>query len=157
MGKRKPGIFSSWSMQEILPISGPAGLTWPPVLGKLSRRLPSDCDVQNTFPVRNGLVGNSRMCLFPSAVSAEFLNPLRVHWIAENFKDSPIPGNQGHCVPLIGVHPDIPLPIEGDAVPAFENRMSDEDIAEAQRVVCECGVTACRTFEVSIPVEFYLP
>src|SRR6267142_6108213 len=62
-------------MQEILPISDPVGLTWPPVLRKLSRRLPSDCDVQNNFPVRNGLVGNSRMCVFPSAVSAEFLKP----------------------------------------------------------------------------------
>ena len=55
---------------------GPAGLTSPAVLGELSRRLPSDWDVQNSLPVINGLVGNSRMRVFPSAVSAEFLNPL---------------------------------------------------------------------------------
>ena len=47
---------------------GPAGLTSPAVLGELSRRLPSDWDVQNNFPVRNGLVGNSRMWLFPTVL-----------------------------------------------------------------------------------------
>ena len=45
------------------------------IWGELSRRLPSDIDVQNSLSGRKGLVGNSRMCLFPSAVSAEFLNP----------------------------------------------------------------------------------
>ena len=35
--------------------------------------------------------------------------------------------------------------------------MSDEDVAEAERVGSECGVTAGRAFEISMPVEFYLP
>ena len=81
----------------------------------------------------------------------------RVHRVAEHFKDFSISGNDCHRVPLVGIHPDIPIPIEGDAVAAFENRMSDKDVAEAERVGCECGVTAGRTFELSMPVEFYLP
>src|SRR5215831_3855321 len=60
-------------MQEILPRIAEPGTISPPVLGELSRRLPSDWDVQNTFPVRKGLVGNSRIFVLPSVVSAEFL------------------------------------------------------------------------------------
>src|SRR5439155_18391332 len=60
-GSGRPGIFSSWSMQEILPRIAVPGTISPPVLGELSRRLPSDIDVQNSLPVRKGLVGNSRM------------------------------------------------------------------------------------------------
>src|SRR6516162_3180805 len=76
MGNGNPGIFSSWSMQEILPMLGPAGLISPAVLGELSRRLPSDIDVQKTFPVKKGLVGNSRMWLFPTPFwSPAFLSP----------------------------------------------------------------------------------
>ncbi len=67
-------------------------------------------------------------------VSAEFLKPDRVHRIAENFKDSSISGNQCHRVPLIGVHPYVALPIQGDAVASLKNGMSDEDIAQAERV-----------------------
>src|SRR5262245_66548021 len=67
-------------MQEILakgigPSCGAPPLTSPTSRGELSRRLPSDWEVQNNFPVRNGLVGNSRICLFLSAVPPEFLNP----------------------------------------------------------------------------------
>src|SRR5712671_2987586 len=64
-------------MQEILPRLAPAPpLISPSVLGELSRRSPSEFAVQNNFPSRNGLVGNSRIRLFPSSVSAEFLSPL---------------------------------------------------------------------------------
>ena len=97
------------------------------------------------------------MCLFPLAVSAEFLNPVRVHRVTEHFKDFSMSRNECHRVPLVGIHPDIPILIEGDAVAAFENRMSDEDIAEAERVGCECGITPGRTLEIPIQVEFYLP
>ena len=98
------------------------------------------------------------MWLFPHAVSAEFLKPSSaVHRIAEDFKDFSMSRNECHRVPLVGSHPDIPKHIEGDAVAAFENRMSDEDITEAERVGCECGVTAGRTLEISIQVEFYFP
>src|SRR3954466_12770164 len=64
-------------MQEILPRAptGPPEFTSPAALGELSRRLPSDCEVQNFLPSRNGLVGSSRMWLLPTAGSAEFLSP----------------------------------------------------------------------------------
>ena len=65
-------------MQEILPRIAEPGTISPPVLGELSRRLPSDIDVQNTFPVRNGLVGNSRMCLFPFAYIVLFGENLHI-------------------------------------------------------------------------------
>src|SRR5262245_55574283 len=80
-GNGSPGIISSWSMQEILakgigPSCGAPPLTSPTSRGELSRRLPSDWDVQNNFPVRNGLVGNSRMWLFPTPFwSPAFLSP----------------------------------------------------------------------------------
>src|SRR5262245_11580483 len=76
-------------MQEILPRLGPFGLISPAVLGELSRRLPSDWEVQNTFPVRNGLVGNSRIRVFPSAVSAEFLNPFEFTGLRNTSKTFP--------------------------------------------------------------------
>src|SRR5205807_385588 len=40
---------------------------------------------------------------------------------------------------------------------SFENGVSHKDVAQAERVICECGVTAGRTFEVSIAAEFHLP
>src|SRR5688572_11876536 len=46
-------------MQEILPRGAPGLLSSPAVLGELSRRLPSEFDVQNFRPDRNGLVGVS--------------------------------------------------------------------------------------------------
>src|SRR4030095_6778390 len=76
-------------MQEILPTLDPIGLISPAVLGELSRRLPSDWDVQNSFPIRNGLVGNSRMRVFPFAVSAEFLNPLEFTGLRKTSKTLP--------------------------------------------------------------------
>jgi len=41
--------------------TGPAELISPAVFGELSRLLPSEFEVQNFLPRRNGLVGNSRM------------------------------------------------------------------------------------------------
>ena len=35
--------------------------------------------------------------------------------------------------------------------------MSDKDIAQTERIGCECGIAPGRTFELSMPVEFYLP
>src|SRR5262245_30340277 len=63
-------------MHEILPLvsTAPLALSSPVVLGELSRRLPSELAVQNLLPASTGLVGNSRMWLFP-APSAEFLSP----------------------------------------------------------------------------------
>ena len=81
----------------------------------------------------------------------------RVHRVAEHFDYFPIFGNHCHRIPLIGIDPDIFLAIEGYAVAAFENRMSDKDIAETQRVCRECGIAADRTLEVSMPIEFNLP
>ncbi len=69
------------------------------------------------------------MRVFPSAVISRVSQPARVHRVTENFKDFSMPCNYCHRVPLVGIHPDIPKHIEGDAVAAFENRMSDEDIA----------------------------
>ena len=51
-------------MHEILPrgtASVPPALTSPTERGELSRRSPSDCEVQNFLPMSTGLVGNSRM------------------------------------------------------------------------------------------------
>ena len=51
----------------------------------------------------------------------------------------------------------LPFPLESDAVPALENRMSYEDVIEAQRVSTECHVAPGRAIEISVQVEFYLP
>jgi hypothetical protein len=79
IGNGRPGIFSSWSIQEILPrfLVGvpPEASISPADRGELSRLSPSDIDVQKTFPVRKGLVGNSRIRLFPTDWSPAFLNP----------------------------------------------------------------------------------
>src|SRR5215510_6500550 len=93
-GNDSPGIISSWSMQEILakgigPSCAAPPLTSPTSRGELSRRLPSDWEVQNVFPVTNGLVGNSRICLFPSAVLAEFLNPFEFTALRNTSKTLP--------------------------------------------------------------------
>src|SRR5829696_6129582 len=46
-------------MQEIVPLGAAGLLSSPTVLGELSRRLPSEFEVQNLMPDRNGLVGVS--------------------------------------------------------------------------------------------------
>src|SRR6476620_8763386 len=63
-------------MQEILPLlpTGPAELISPAAFGELSRLLPSEFEVQNFLPSRNGLVGNSTIWSFPTSGSAEFLS-----------------------------------------------------------------------------------
>ena len=134
MGKRKPGIFSSWSMQEILPMLGPAGLTSPAVLGELSRRLPSDCDVQNNFSGKDGTRWKFKNVFVSFRSVGRVSQPARIHRVAEHFKDFSISGNQCDRVPLVGIHPYIALPIQGDAVASLENGMSDEDIAQTERV-----------------------
>src|SRR5262245_30513965 len=58
-GNDSPGMGSLWSMQEILPRNGPAGLASPAVLGELSRRLASRFAVHNLRPISTGLVLNS--------------------------------------------------------------------------------------------------
>ncbi len=75
-------------MQEILPLkpTGPEELISPAVFGELSRRLPSLFAVQNRFPRRNGLVGDSRILLSSVSVAEgdgqlpagwqEFLSPV---------------------------------------------------------------------------------
>src|SRR5262245_11331219 len=63
-------------MQEILPLlpTAPAELISPEEFGELSRLLPSEREVQNFLPSRNGLVGNSRIWSSPTPGSAEFLS-----------------------------------------------------------------------------------
>src|SRR5438105_12215951 len=70
-------MVSAWSMHEIFPLvpTGPPALISPAARGELSRRSPSELAVQNVVPLTNGLVGNSRMWLFP-AVGLEFLSPV---------------------------------------------------------------------------------
>ena len=47
--------------------------------------------------------------------------------------------------------------IECDTIAALEDRMSDKNIAEAQRICRECGIAARWTLEASIVVELYFP
>src|SRR6478672_3892850 len=82
---------------------------------------------------------------------------ITIYGIAKDFKDLSLFRNNCYRIALIGIDPDIFLAIEGYAVAALENRMSDKDIAEIQRVSCKCGVTPRRTPEISLPVEFDLP
>src|SRR5512145_2668146 len=65
-------------MQEIFPLkpTGPEELISPAVFGELSRRLPSLFAVQNSFPRRKGLVGNSSILLLSVSVAEEFLSPV---------------------------------------------------------------------------------
>ena len=74
------------------------------------------------------------MCIVSFCCIGRISQTRRVHRIAENFKDFSIFGNQSHRVPLIGIHPYIALPIQGDAVTSLKNGMSDEDIAQTERV-----------------------
>src|SRR5215471_18760223 len=74
-GNGSPGITADWSMQEILPktvvpLTSPAAAA-----GELSRRSRSELAVQNTAPFKTGLVGNSRIWLFPTLGSAELRRP----------------------------------------------------------------------------------
>ena len=82
---------------------------------------------------------------------------ITIYGIAKDFKDLSLFRNNCYRIALIGIDPDIFLAIEGYAVAALENRMSDKDIAETQRVCRECGIAAGRTLEVSMPIEFNLP
>ena len=72
-------MTASWSMHEILPRGDAPGFTSPPTFGELSLLSPSEFEVQRIFPVKYGLLGNSRM--FESSAtgavvgSAEFLKP----------------------------------------------------------------------------------
>ena len=135
------------------------GLTWPPVLGRIVPPVTVGLGCAENFSGKKWAGWKFKNVVVSlCSIAPNFSN----HWreftgLRNTSKTFPSLGNECHRVPLIGIHPDIPLPIEGDAVAAFENRMSDEDIAEAERVGGECGVTAGRTFEISIPVEFYLP
>jgi len=52
----------------------PPASTSPAERGELSRRSPSEFEVQKIFPLINGLAGNSRMRVLPNAVSAAFLS-----------------------------------------------------------------------------------
>ena len=60
---RQPGICSGWSMHEIFPRAptGPPELISPALFGELSRRFPSELATHSLWPLRNGLVGSSRM------------------------------------------------------------------------------------------------
>src|SRR5690242_13574466 len=63
-------------MQEILPRFAPEPpLISPAARGELSRRSPSELAVQKSEPIRNGLVGSSRMWLLPASVSAALRSP----------------------------------------------------------------------------------
>src|SRR5262249_42910955 len=61
-------------MHEILPKTV-VPLTSPAAAGELSRRSRSELAVQNTLPFKTGLVGNSRIWLFPTVGSAELRRP----------------------------------------------------------------------------------
>ena len=97
------------------------------------------------------------MWSFPTAGSAEFLNPAEFTGLRNTSKTLPCLVTNATAFRSLASTHIFPNPIQGDAVASFENRMSDKDIAEAERVRRECGVTACRTLEISILVEFYLP
>ena len=104
-----------------------------------------------------GSLGIQECVCFPHAVSAEFLKPAEFTGLRNTSKTFPCLVTIATAFRSLASTQILPIPIEGDAVAAFENRMSDEDVAEAERVGCECGVTPGRTLEISIPVEFYLP
>jgi MFS family permease len=69
IGRGRPGTRSTFA-QEILATTGPVGVASPPVLGKLSRREPSEEVTHSRRPARNGLVGNSSGPLSRSLVVA---------------------------------------------------------------------------------------
>ena len=101
---------------------------------------------------KNVVVPNTFVARVPQSDSSR-----GVDRIPENFNDFSLSGNHCYRIALIGIHPDIFLAIESYAVAALENRMSDNDIAQAQRVSRKCGVASDRTFEVSLAIEFHLP
>ena len=78
IGNARPGICNSWSIQEILPgrsSSVAPPISSPPLRGALSRLFPSCWATQSTLPVTKIPDGDSRIRLFPTAASAEFLKP----------------------------------------------------------------------------------
>jgi len=75
-------------MHDIFP-KGPKGPPISPaVFGELSRLLLSLLVVQNLFPERNGLVGNSRMCVLSVA---EFLSPDELTGLRKTSTESLVP------------------------------------------------------------------
>ena len=80
-----------------------------------------------------------------------------IYRIAKNFRHASIFGNDGDGVTLIGVDPNIAGNIERYAVSSFQNRVGDKNIAQAERVVGECGVTFSLTLENSLPIELNFP
>jgi hypothetical protein len=82
---------------------------------------------------------------------------ITIYGIAKDFKDLSLFRNNCYRIALIGIDPDIFLAIKRYTVAALENRMSDKDIAEAQRVSGKCLVASGRTFKISLSIEFDLP
>jgi hypothetical protein len=44
-----------------------------------------------------------------------------VYWIAEYFNDPSIVANDSHCIPFIGIYPNIPSFIQGDPICPFKD------------------------------------
>ena len=115
-------------MQEIFPLkpTGPEELISPPSFGELSRRLPSLFAVQNRFPRRNGLVGNSRIL---SIVVADRISQstISIHWISENFSRYAL-SKDSDCISLIDGGPDISVLVQSNAVNSLKARICDKDV-----------------------------
>ena len=111
---------------------GPAGLTSPAVLGELSRRLPSDWDVQKTFPLRKGLVGNSRMWLFPTRCYACVPQPGcgKLTGLRKISKTSPFLVTTATALRSLASTHMFSSRSRAIPSPPLKNGMSDEDVAQ---------------------------
>jgi hypothetical protein len=55
--------------------------------------------------------------------------PRRIDWIAEDLEYSPLLADQRNGVPFVGRDPDVLRAVEDNAVTAFKNWVSNDDIA----------------------------
>jgi len=101
------------------------------------------------WKLKDVIVSERRVC--------RISKPREICGIAENLRDSSVFGNDGNRVSFIGVDPNISGYIERYAISTFKDRMSDEDVAQAERVVGECSVAVSRTLENSLPIELNFP
>ena len=80
-----------------------------------------------------------------------------IGWIRENLKDYTLVADQRDGVPLVCVDPDVSDAVEDDAVTALENRVGNDDVAQAEGVGRKGLIAASRAFECAQRVKLGLP
>jgi hypothetical protein len=57
-----------------------------------------------------------------------------VEWIMKNLQDSALLANQSNGIPLVSRDPDVLPTVKDNAVTALQDRMGNDDVAQAERI-----------------------